>query len=227
MPIDTTSSFDGVAVGDRHLARGRTPDLVPDRERVRAARHPRNRVAAVVVGDGEERMAEDEDVRAHVRVDVARDGHDAGPIEPHRARAAGTIPAEVERPGWRERKRVVEGRIAVREIDGRADGDRENARDELLAPLIDLRAAGTQIFEGLERRRVEVDNGPPAIDGVGACGREIGDGRARGRDGRLRDHHLAANAAGTRRGRGAGGHGHPGQDERGERADHGRRCQNQ
>ena len=91
----------------RRDSRGRR--FVPGDHGVGARRHVVEPVSALVVGDGEVAVREDEDERAHVRVDVAEHAHDAGTIELDRLRAADGVAPEVERLGGREREHVVVG----------------------------------------------------------------------------------------------------------------------
>src|SRR4051812_33110842 len=58
--------LDVAAVGHGHLAALRLDRLVPQHECVGAGRHAVDAIAADAVGDGEVRMREDEDERAHV-----------------------------------------------------------------------------------------------------------------------------------------------------------------
>ena len=151
--------------------------LVPRDHVVGARRHVVDAVAAVGVGQREERMAEHEDERVHVRVDVAEHAHDAGPVEAHRLGAAGGVAAEIERPRLRERKHVVVDAVAVGEVDDRAGGDRQHVRHERLVALIHHGVARFVCLERAARRRLEVDDRPQAIGEVARRRRaEVGDG---------------------------------------------------
>ena len=59
-----------------------------------------------------------------------------GRIEAYRLRLAARVAAEIESLRLRQRKDVVVGGVVVREIDDRADGDREHVRHEGLVALI-------------------------------------------------------------------------------------------
>ena len=131
--------------------------LVPADERVGAGGHRRQVEAAVDVGDVEERVAEHEDKRVHVRVDVAEDADDARPVHAHRFRSAGGIAAEVEALRARQREHVVVRQVAVGEVDDGADHHGQHVRHEALVALVHDGAAGLAFVEGGARRGVEVD----------------------------------------------------------------------
>src|SRR5262245_56839485 len=68
---DPEVGLDGFTIANGDRPRFGVAQLAPDQQRVRTGWHGANRVSAVVIGDGKETVAEDEDIRAHVRVDVA------------------------------------------------------------------------------------------------------------------------------------------------------------
>ena len=80
---------------DRPAARTRRPSFQAI-DAVGAGRDVVDPVAPLGVGHREERVAEDQDERVHVRVDVAEHAHDAGAIEADGLRPAGGVAAEVE-----------------------------------------------------------------------------------------------------------------------------------
>src|SRR5580765_4510737 len=109
--------FDGLALAERDLLVVGMPELAPDDERVRSRRYAGNRVPAIVVRHSEERVAEHEDVGAHVRMDVARDGHDAGRIELVAPGAARRVAPEIEAVAApHEREDIVKRCVVVREL---------------------------------------------------------------------------------------------------------------
>src|SRR5215510_16586447 len=73
-------------------------------------------------------------------MDLAEHLDDARLVETLTPALALREPAQVERFGARQREYVVVDGIVVREIDRRADRDRDNARDEVFVPLTDLGA---------------------------------------------------------------------------------------
>ena len=152
--------------------------LVPRHDGVGPGRHAVEPVAAVVVGDREVMVREDEDECTHVRVDVAEDPDDAGVIEPDRLRAAGGVAPEVERGRLRVREHVVVGLIVVGEVDRRAGHDREDVRHERLVRLVHPRALDPFV----ERRARRVLEGDDAAATIGRAVRrghaEVGDVRA-------------------------------------------------
>jgi hypothetical protein len=80
-------------------------------------------------------------------VDFAEDADDAGAIEAHRLRTAGRIATKIERARSPQREHVVIGVVAVREVDGRADGNRKHVRHERLVALIHRRALRLDVGE--------------------------------------------------------------------------------
>src|SRR5215472_7012924 len=82
LPRHPEVRFDNLAFRDGHLAWIGMAELAPDQQGVVAGWNRVDCVAPVVICHGEERVAEHENVSAHVRVDVAGDRHDAGRVEP-------------------------------------------------------------------------------------------------------------------------------------------------
>ncbi len=136
------------------------------RDGVGAGRHVVDPVAAVGVGDGEEAVREHQDERAHVRMDVAEDAHDARPLEADGLRSARRVAPEIEAAHVGQREHVVIGAIVVREVDDRADGDRQHARHEALVALIHADAALVRLAERAARRALEIHDADRALVGV-------------------------------------------------------------
>ena len=146
-PSGTTTAF-----GFRRVA------LVPGDHAVVARRHVVDVVTPLAVGHREVRMAEHEDERAHVRVDVAEHAHDARPIEADRPRVTGGVASEIEAGRLRERKHVVIELVRIRKIDRRAGHDGEQMRHERFVALVHHRSAAFVDLEGASRRRLQVDH---------------------------------------------------------------------
>ena len=68
------------------------------------------------------------DAAHHLRMQVAEHAHQSGLIEQDGFRSPRIVGAEVELLRRRQRKHVVEDRVAIREIDGRAGGHAEHSR---------------------------------------------------------------------------------------------------
>ena len=130
--------------------------FVPRHDGVGARRDVVEAIAALGVGHREERMAEHQDERAHVRMDLAEDPHDSRPIEPDRLGPAGGIAAEIERRRLREREHVVVDAIAVRKIDDRAGRDRQHVRRERLVALIHDGVSRLVLLERAARRGFQI-----------------------------------------------------------------------
>src|SRR3990167_7920400 len=87
---------------DRHVLRDRRLALrAPRPELVLTGREAAERERAMLVGDDVRRRRDDGDVRAHVRVQVAAEAHDALLGERVLAGLADLVDAEVERGGRR------------------------------------------------------------------------------------------------------------------------------
>src|ERR1044071_2659870 len=111
--------------------------LAPRLDLVLAGLEAAEREAAVLLGDDVVGSVDDDQVRGHVRVDVAAEPDDARLVELDLAHVAALVEPEVEALRLREREHVVVDRVEVRERDGRADGDRHQVRRERLVALFD------------------------------------------------------------------------------------------
>src|SRR5688572_20629626 len=122
------------------------------------------------------RRVDDDDIRSHLRVDVAAEANHARFVELHLARLAVLVEADVELLRRRDREHVVIDAVEVRELHGRAWRHREDARRERLVALLDdpdLRLAllaaliGEQLHHADARERLAVD-GQRALERCGA-----------------------------------------------------------
>src|SRR5262245_58699941 len=82
-----------------------------------------NGEATSAVWNCEVGVREHPDDRAHVRVQVTEDFHDAGLGEGARLRRVARVASKIEGGCTRERKHVVEDQVVVRKFDGRTGGD--------------------------------------------------------------------------------------------------------
>ena len=128
-------------------------------------------------------VREDEDERAHVRVDVAEHPHHAGPIEADRLGAPDGIAAEVEAPRRREREHVVVDAVAVREVDDGAGADGEHVGHERLVALVHPLARPRPVPRTPPRAR---PRGTPRRRGAGARPGACADRSVRAGDRRAR-----------------------------------------
>ena len=99
-------------------------------------RHPVDPVPPLYVGGSVVPMREDENESTHVRVDLAENAHDTGPVEAQRLGTAFGVAPKVEALRLREREHVVVDGVAIRKLHRRANGDGERVRDESLFALM-------------------------------------------------------------------------------------------
>ena len=97
-------------------------------------------------------------------MDVAEDADHARLVEAHRLRSAGGVAPEVEGAHVGQREDVVEGRIAVREVDDAADADGDDVRHEALAALIEPGPPLDELAGHAARHVVEIDDAGLAIE---------------------------------------------------------------
>src|SRR6185436_15706981 len=109
--------------------------LVPPHDDVVARRETIDDEVPVGARGGEERIIEHEENRAHVRMNVTEDLHDAGLREHYRFGVAARVATEVEGLRAREREDVVEDVVLVRERDHGATNHGQDMWREALVAL--------------------------------------------------------------------------------------------
>ena len=127
--------------------------LVPRADLIAAGRHVVKGEACRRRRNAEEAVVEDHDARRHVRVDVAVDLDQTRVRKPAAAGFAARVAAEVEVGAARQREDVVEERIGVREVDGRARviattrGTKASSFWVMVTCIVDRFAAARRVFQ--------------------------------------------------------------------------------
>src|SRR5207249_10929917 len=116
---------------DGHFARKvtglfRFASFVPRIKKVGARGNVRYRELSRLIRHRIPGRVDNDDRRAHFRMDIAEDVANSWRVERERVRSPGLVESEVESLAVEQRKDVMKERIEVWKIDDRADGNRED-----------------------------------------------------------------------------------------------------